>query len=153
MDANVQKHLVFSGNDYSKSVDYWSLGLLCHEIGKARKSNSRSQCCKEWICFCHLLEWSVVKGIWLINQEFPYLCLSNFMQWNCLKICKYFSKSFNMFSLFRPFSSQLLLLPMFFPFCVFAVFTSVNVFPATGQRPFLPNMSPGQWIDHVENKR
>ena len=22
-----------------------------------------------------------------------------------------------------------------------------------GQRPFLPNMSPGQWIDHVECKR
>ena len=103
--------------------------------------------------FCHILEWSVIKGIWLINQEFPYLCLSKLMQWNCQKICKYFSKSFNMFSLFRPFSSQLLLLPMFFPFCVFAVFTSGNVFPATGQRPFLPNMSPGQWIDHVENKR
>ena len=27
----------FSGNDYSKSVDYWSLGLLCHEIGETGK--------------------------------------------------------------------------------------------------------------------
>ena len=23
----------------------------------------------------------------------------------------------------------------------------------TGQRPFLPNMSPGQWLDHVETKQ
>ena len=22
-----------------------------------------------------------------------------------------------------------------------------------GQRPFLPNMSPGQWLDHVERKQ
>ena len=24
---------------------------------------------------------------------------------------------------------------------------------SAGQRPFLPNMSPGQWLDHVERKR
>ena len=124
MDANVQKHLVFSGNDYSKSVDYWSLGLLCHEIGKARKSNSRSQCCKEWICFCHLLEWSVIKGIWLINQEFPYLCLSKLMQWNCQKICKYFSKSLNMFSLFHP---KCCCFRCFSPF-VFSLFSRLSMF-------------------------
>jgi len=47
---------LFLGHDYTRSVDYWSLGLLCHEI-------------------------------------------------------------------------------------------------VTGQRPFLPNMSPGKWIDHVENKK
>jgi len=47
---------LFLGHDYTKSVDYWSLGLLCHEV-------------------------------------------------------------------------------------------------VTGQRPFLPNMSPGQWIDYVESKK
>jgi len=47
---------LFLGHDYTKSVDYWSLGLLCHEV-------------------------------------------------------------------------------------------------VTGQRPFLPNMSPGHWIDHVERKK
>ena len=26
-------------------------------------------------------------------------------------------------------------------------------FSFTGQRPFLPNMSPGQWIDYVESKK
>ena len=28
----------------------------------------------------------------------------------------------------------------------------ISIF-SSGQRPFLPNMSPGQWLDHVERKQ
>ena len=31
--------------------------------------------------------------------------------------------------------------------------TLTVLFILTGQRPFLPNMSPGQWIDYVECKK
>ena len=94
---------------------------------------------------------SVISGICFINIPLAnlFVCLSGFKQRNH---CKFVNTRVNfVFTLvnFLP-SSNPPFLPHFSPFL--PRFYS-GVFPVTGQRPFLPNMSPGQWIDLVESKR
>ena len=50
--------VMFSGNDYSKSVDYWSLGLLCHEIGDTS--------------ICHNVAWTFILGLFSVSFCFNH---------------------------------------------------------------------------------
>ena len=64
------------------------------------------------------------------------------------------------FPIFSLNSPSLYIVPIFLAFllhCIVPLFPTLSSsfvwFLVTGQRPFLPNMSPGQWIDLVEGKR
>ena len=65
-----------SGNDYSKSVEYWSLGLLCHEIGETGKLLILNN----YLSFT--LFYEIEFAPYLLYEDLPLPCLFRLMHQN-----------------------------------------------------------------------